>query len=529
MIKALLKKEMLELLASLFKNRRNKSTAGKGMIAVFVLLFGFVAITFGFAFYGVAELMFVYLTVEMRWMYFALFGVMAFGIGLIGSVFMTYSALYASKDNDLLLSMPIKPTYILLARTLGLYIMTAVFEALILVPVEIRYIVGAGFDALQIILSVLTLLLLPLFTFVFSALFGYIVALIAPKVKNKSLVSVVLSVIFLGAYFIVYFRFREILNLLLTNAESVGEVMKYGFFPFYALGGGLSGQPLWYLLFAAIAVALFALVYFILQRSFLRLATTPSQTARRIYRGEIGRQHTPARALMRKEFARFFSCPTYILNTMLGVLFIVAATVLQFVNRPMILELRNQFGTGYIALALAVGVAFLGGMSSVTSPSISLEGQSLPILQSLPVSARAILRAKLGLHMILIALPVEVCHAVMCVSIFADRPLLALLTALAPLPMLHLSGVFGLVFNLKNPYLDWANESVAVKQSMSVLFTMLAMIGVTLFAGGVGIFPVFFGAQPEAAILAVLAFCLAVDIPFTLLLEKWGVRKFGEL
>ena len=48
------------------------------------------------------------------WLYFAVMGLMAIAVGIIGSVFSTYSTLYLAKDNDMLLAMPIKPrTYLL--------------------------------------------------------------------------------------------------------------------------------------------------------------------------------------------------------------------------------------------------------------------------------------------------------------------------------------------------------------------------------------------------------------------------------
>ena len=43
----------------------------------------------------------------MGWLYFALMALLAMLLGAFGSVFNTYSGLYLSKDNDLLLSMPI--------------------------------------------------------------------------------------------------------------------------------------------------------------------------------------------------------------------------------------------------------------------------------------------------------------------------------------------------------------------------------------------------------------------------------------
>ena len=55
-------------------------------------------------------------------------GLLAVLLGAFGSVFNTYSSLYLSKDNDLLLSMPIPVRSIMASRLLGVYLMGLMYS-----------------------------------------------------------------------------------------------------------------------------------------------------------------------------------------------------------------------------------------------------------------------------------------------------------------------------------------------------------------------------------------------------------------
>lgn len=83
----------------------------------------------------------------LSWLYFALMGTLALLLGLIGSALMTYPTLYAARDNEFLLSLPIPPGTILLARMTGLYLLTLFFQVLVLLPAGIVYARYAGLTA----------------------------------------------------------------------------------------------------------------------------------------------------------------------------------------------------------------------------------------------------------------------------------------------------------------------------------------------------------------------------------------------
>lgn len=80
---------------------------------------------------------------------------------------MTYPTLYAARDNEFLLSLPIPPGTILLARMTGLYLLTLFFQVLVLLPAGIVYARYAGLTAggaasWLVALGLLTLLTLAL-------------------------------------------------------------------------------------------------------------------------------------------------------------------------------------------------------------------------------------------------------------------------------------------------------------------------------------------------------------------------------
>ena len=75
----------------------------------------------------------------MDWLFFAIMGLMALAMGVFGSVFNTYAGLYQGKDNDMLLSMPIPPAYILLSRMVGVYAMAMLYSGMVYLPAAIVY------------------------------------------------------------------------------------------------------------------------------------------------------------------------------------------------------------------------------------------------------------------------------------------------------------------------------------------------------------------------------------------------------
>ena len=151
MIKALFKKQMMELLSVFIQDKKKGKKRSKSSAIIYSLLYICICGFLGLVFYYVAKMLCEPLVaIGQGWLYFALMGMMAIAFGVFGSVFNTFSSMYQSKDNDLLLSMPIPPAKILFVRLLGVYIMGMFYEALILIPAIIVYAIKAAPGAVAI-------------------------------------------------------------------------------------------------------------------------------------------------------------------------------------------------------------------------------------------------------------------------------------------------------------------------------------------------------------------------------------------
>ena len=107
-------------LQSLFSNKgsQKKKTNQKGRAILIGLLFVYCAVAFGAMFYflfdSIAQALLP--VPNLRWFYFALTGLLAFALSFFFTAFTAKSELFEAKDNELLLSMPIKPSTMLLSR-----------------------------------------------------------------------------------------------------------------------------------------------------------------------------------------------------------------------------------------------------------------------------------------------------------------------------------------------------------------------------------------------------------------------------
>ena len=66
-----------------------------------------------------------------------------------------------------------------------------------------------------------------------------------------------------------------------------------------------------------------------------------------------------------------------------------------------------------VPLLLIAAVCLLASMNDMAAPSVSLEGKSLWLAQSLPVKPWQVLRAKLAVHLTLTGVPAAVCYVLL--------------------------------------------------------------------------------------------------------------------
>lgn len=530
MLKTLVKKQLTEIFRNYFydakKNKSRKKTVTVGYIILFaVLMIGIFGGMFALLAFMLCE---AFVSEGLGWFYFLIFAVLAVAFGTFGSVFNTFSSLYLSKDNDLLLSMPISVKYIILSRVLGVYILGAMYSSVIMLPSVIVYIVVVGFSFKSLVFPLILTLSVTGLVLVLSVLLGYVVARISVKLKNKSIITVILSLAFLAAYYLFYYNATSIISELITNAVIYGGKIKSGAYPFYLLGRAGEGDAF----AAAVTVAFCALllfaVFYVVTKSFIKVVTSSADSSKRkLSRHKNFKQKSPFAAILSKEFSRFLSSSSYMLNCGLGTLFlvIVAAGIL-FKGG----EIYSLFGNGeLVAFVTFFGISMVSVMNDTAAPSVSLEGKTLWVLKSLPIGVKPVLYAKILMQLLLTASPLLLCIiSVAVVSGFSASVILS--GGIFCLSYCVMSALFGFYIGLKKANLDWTNEIVPMKQDISVMAAIFGGWVLLILLGLIGILIMLKNAM---TVSVYFAFCAAVLMFLSILLFRKintkGVAVFENL
>lgn len=529
MIKALVYVRLKALLAGLMNQGRQKKKKSKGMMILFAVLYIYVGVVVcGMMCLTFSQLAQPYHELGLDWLYFAMAGLMSLGFAVIGSVFTTQSQLYDAKDNDLLLSMPIKPGTILLSRMIPLLGLNLLFAGIVQIPAVVMYWLLVEFAVWNVFAVLISLAGVCLLAQAIACLLGWLLHLLLSKL-NKSFASVLYLVVFLGLYFTIYGNAGNILNTMAVGGEQIAAGLRVWAWPLYAMGQGCVGKALYLLVFLVIGAAAFALVYWLLSVTFLRTATMKRSGRKKKLDTSGLKAGSISKAIAHKELRRFLGSPVYLTNMGIGILFVVALAVAGVIFKDTLLsqvEPLLPVLQPYFPLFICGILAFTGSMMCISTPSVSLEGKNLWILKSMPVSAKQILLAKLRFHMMLTT-PVAVLAGIVLALVYGCDLISVLLCGLVPGLLTVLSGLLGMVCGLRWARLDWISEAYPCKQSVSIAIVMFGMMGVPFLFGGL------YFLVPDmlpGVFLGLTALVLgAACLGLYRVLVTWGIQKWNSL
>lgn len=532
MLKTLLKKQMAEIFRNYFYDPKKNKMRSRGATIAYIALYALLMV-------GLLGGMFALMAVGlcgplveggMGWLYYLLMGLIAVFLGTFGSVFSTYSSLYLSKDNDLLLSLPIPVRCVMASRLLGVYLLGLMYAAVVIVPGVIVYWLTAPVTAGTIVGGVLMVLIVSVIVMVLSCLLGWVVARISLKLKNKSFITVLLSLLFLAPYYFVYYKAQALITLLVENAAVYGMKIRGSAYLLYLFGSVGAGDWLAMGIVTVTQAALLALTLWGIARSFLKIATATGSVKKVRFEHRAVRAQSVQRALFGKELRRFAASPNYMLNCGLGILMLpVAGIVLLIKGGALGRMLADVFSgnVGVVPVLMCAAVCLLASMNDMAAPAVSLEGRNLWLVQSLPVVPWQALRAKLDVQLVLTGVPVLFCALCMVIALPGSALEKTLLVIVALLYTL-LSALAALALGLKMPNLTWTNETTPIKQSGCVMLSLFANWFYALALGG--LYFLCGNALSAAAYLAIFAVVTAAG---SALLLHWvkqrGTRIFAAL
>ncbi len=436
---------------------------------------------------------------------------------------MRVSGNITTNDSDLLLSLPIKKSAIIISKTINKYIFDLFFVFVLFMPYSILYLIYNGFNSLILICSIFVVLFLPLLSVGISYIFDFIIARLFNQFKSgkllKSLISVSIYVIVLAlmllktysygtvdpnqmeAYFSDRFFSNMILNFVLnTNLKSIIFFFSLTILPFI------------------IGLILYSLNF---GKSFSRAKVTNKNLV-------FSQPKSNFKLLFKKEINTYLTTVPWFVNTIIGPVMMLAFSILLLFTSPS--KILASFGilpTNNLTYAIfTLILCALVSTTQISCCSVSLEGKQLWILKSCPINIKNLLLSKALLHFTILE-PFLIISFVI-ISIILKLNFVSIIVLFCIPTLLNLICAFGgVLINIYFPHLDYDDETKVVKQSLSVLLSMVFSFVLTIIP--IVLYLIFSSLSVELIVLITsILYALVFAIILILLFTK-GVEKFKKL
>ena len=241
------------------------------------------------------------------------------------TIFTAKNALFENKDNNLLFSLPIKKKIILLNRLTNLLLFNFLISLLVMLPGLYIYITNNDLS-FNIIITILILILFVSFIpTILSCLFGYLIAIITSKSKNKNIIELLSYITFIALYFLIIYKGDILLTKLFNNPDLLNKLLKVIFYPIYLIYLAISNNNLLYLIiFILINILVIYIFIMLLDKIYynliIKLNTSKTNNKFIMHKNKINK---PLLSLIKKELRRYFSSAIYVFNTSFGVLMLL--------------------------------------------------------------------------------------------------------------------------------------------------------------------------------------------------------------
>ena len=405
--------------------------------------------------------------------------------------------IFISKDYEMLRAMPFTREQIVASKLISMYLVELLYAAIIMIPCCIVCSI-IGNNPIYAILMIPVTLLLPGLPVVIGCLLGLFVALVADRSKFGN----VISILFYAAFFVVVMLFSYSMNGM--EGGDMGGLLALTYLnpTLLLVVKGVEGNFLWFIAYVAVNLIALAISTWILAGLFdMVYAVVSSAKGGTKYKAKALKQKGMFSTLFKNEAKRYFSSKLYCINTMSSGL----CAVLLSVMVPF--SLRSVFESDPEFMAILPDYMYLGalliqfgiGIATPASVSISMEGSMFWLTKTLPIDRKKLVKAKIWFSVLVLGVFSLIASVVLVVTMKASL-LSAIALILAPLFFVLGASSLGLLLNASFYKLRWKNEAEVVKNSASVIVSMLADFGITILMIGVGVASAFLP-QPFGAIL----------------------------
>ena len=470
-----------------------------------------------------------------------LFVIITSVLTLVEGIYKSGDLLFNCRDDDLMLSLPIKKSTVLFIRVFKLYVFELLYNSLFLIPAMIAYAIRTDVSWTFYLSSLAAILLLPIVPIVIGCIIGGVIVGVSSRFRLKNLVQIIVTMAFLLGIFIVFSNINSVIAGIAANATSINDVITRLYYPAGAYIGMVTNFSIInFLIFIAVHIAIFGVMLLVLSKIYYKINSRAKtikihthKTAYKIKRRSV------IHAIIAKEFNKFINTPVFVINAGFGLVLFVVACVLVNVNLDSITSfLQNydvelDFNLAEIVKQFAPAILFClivmaSVMSSITSSMISLEGRAFNILKSIPVKPTTIIISKV-LAAVLVMLPFILIGDLIMFAKFDFNLLEIILILLASIVLPLLAELIGIALNLKYPKMNAENDAEVVKQSISTLIATFLGMGITALTIFIVAQTLSSGAPLDLVLGGGVVVSVLICTWLIIYVDKIGTKKFLQI
>ncbi len=403
--------------------------------------------------------------------------VLSFAIAL-ASIF---KALYFSKDNDLLMSMPCSNNQVFISKLMVLYAYELIANTIYTLPILIAYGITANVAVSPAFYACIPifLLILPLLALVSAAIVSLPVMAVVKRIRKNAALSVIAILIIAAAFLTVYMLFATSVassidfnaqqsSILISVNTLLADIARYTwYFDFIGKGMLFMGSWWWSWLFSfGFTAVCLTIAYAAIKPLYFRLSSQGLETTSKDREHKKGYSlSSPFASILKKEFLTMFRSPSSVFSYTIFAILMPFIVVLYDI---LLFSLNvTTAGINMIVASHLLVILILCTMSNLMSATaISRDGGNFYLTKISPVSIKSQAWAKIIFNLIITYTGLILTY--IATSIFIDiNPLVNFLCILFALIFTFGHVIISVMLDLRKPVLDWYDASEIEKISKS--------------------------------------------------------------
>ena len=466
----------------------------KAQITLYILLFAYLI---GVMWFLSTKMINVLKEIEAQAVFIDLVFMMVFFLNILQAVFSSINLLYFSKDTDSILTLPLKPYQIILARTNVMLILEIAVNMLIgLVPLVI-YGIKLNCNALYYISVVIGLILLPVLPVIIISLISMVIMSFSKITKNKNKFQLFTTLIMLALVVAFSIGITKIdsetmtdeqMAQTLTSAGGFTQMLKTYFPTFGFLSDSVHSNNILTILLETVKTVLvtFAgvIIYLLCaQKLYFKGLIGSLYSGEKTKKGKIKINAKTGKlgfTYVLKELKILVRNPVYLVQCVLpalifpvlfiGLIFILPEEETSGITNA--LSMMLEFNKPLILMGLVAAMQFFAMFIYVSITAISREGKNATFIKYIPVPLYKQYIYKIIPNILMNIFSTVIVLGIVRYLLSISITDLIIVFAVSILMNISLS-MLCLIMDLKRPKLQWNTEYAVVKQNMNLIFPMI--------------------------------------------------------